>query len=905
MSNEFENEKREWVYDAFISYRHIQPDAFVAGSLHKILEAYKPPKSIFKGKNPEEIKRTKIKKVFRDEEELPLTSNLSDTIGYALENSEYLIAICSPRFGESLWCRKEVDTFIKLHGKEKVLTVLVEGEPSDSFPEELLYREVEITKPDGTTEIVKEPMEPLAANARGNSDKERVKLLKNESLRLMAPMFGVNFDDLKQRHREQKLRRTIRIVAAASAICLLFGIVSTTMAVKINNQNEQITQQNEQITQQNEQISLQADEIERQYEEALVSECTVATDLAISQLNAGNRIAAVKTAYDVFEQDGTDNIYMQKTEKVLSDALELYDDGVSFNPDRILEASSVIEYACISPNGERIAALDSGKNVIVWDSTTGEKLFSEYMGDSVYSYSMGNIVFRNDSQLYAYIQNELVLYDIDKGEIVYSFDTVTSPNMSYNAAKDRLLVDTVNEFYLIDGSSGKILEKHEDIDTEAAGTYSYVGKVSDISDDETEYYAYFYGNKDNEKNQGIIVVRRLDDGRLIKLYNDSMETVNKLVIKDDSLFISDNELMQEYFEVLDNSFIRTRVRRYDFLKTSNKPVWTFSEQGEDCLDLLISDLNDYVACIYYSEAELLSFETGESIRKYTIGTGYTYARTYDDINIFTVVSRDGKCVNILPQYADTYQVSFFVPNSSNIKSMDIRGGHVITVPYTSTEVTVYRQAPKNNYEELTSLSYMISKVEKKDDSKLLIYTYDNRVSEFDLSTKQVLSTTETEGKKTNKEEEKRLEGFLDDLEISKSMVNERFLDNDGKFFFVVYWDNSFEVYRMGQDGKPNSKEHEVFNNAGLSDVLSAQISNDGKSIWISGLSEGIILNANGESFDKVMPAESMITTHIASLRYVDFDNEFVYCSNNETLFRYPLYSKEEIGEIARQQLLIQ
>ena len=106
-------------------------------------------------------------------------------------------------------------------------------------------------------------------------------------------------------------------------------------------------------------------------------------------------------------------------------------------------------------------------------------------------------------------------------------------------------------------------------------------------------------------------------------------------------------------------------------------------------------------------------------------------------------------------------------------------------------------------------------------------------------------------------------------------------------------------------GYTNTKEHEVFNNAGLSDVLSAQISNDGKSIWISGLSEGIILNANGESFDKVMPAESMITTHIASLRYVDFDNEYVYCSNNETLFRYPLYSKEEIGEIAREQLLIQ
>ena len=206
------------------------------------------------------------------------------------------------------------------------------------------------------------PKEPLGADFRGKSNSEIKKKMKNESLRLMAPMFGVNFDDLKQRHREQKLRRTIRIVAAASAICLLFGIVSTTMAVKINNQNEQITQQNEQITQQNEQISLQADEIERQYEEALVSECTVATDLAISQLNAGNRIAAVKTAYDVFEQDGTDNIYMQKTEKVLSDALELYDLGEVYNPDRIFKASSILSDVQISPSGEKLVAVDEGNN---------------------------------------------------------------------------------------------------------------------------------------------------------------------------------------------------------------------------------------------------------------------------------------------------------------------------------------------------------------------------------------------------------------------------------------------------------------------------------------------------------------------------------------------------------------
>lgn len=35
-------------YDAFISYRHCEPDGFVAKKLHEMLESYKPPKKLKK-----------------------------------------------------------------------------------------------------------------------------------------------------------------------------------------------------------------------------------------------------------------------------------------------------------------------------------------------------------------------------------------------------------------------------------------------------------------------------------------------------------------------------------------------------------------------------------------------------------------------------------------------------------------------------------------------------------------------------------------------------------------------------------------------------------------------------------------------------------------------------------------
>ena len=138
-------------FDAFISYRHCDLDKYVAEILHEQLESYKLPKNI---KRIISGGRTKINRVFRDKDELPLTSNLEDPIIKALANSEFLIVICSPRLKESAWCRKEIETFISMHGRKNVLAVLIEGEPADSFPDELLYDYIPVQGPNGSVQYV-------------------------------------------------------------------------------------------------------------------------------------------------------------------------------------------------------------------------------------------------------------------------------------------------------------------------------------------------------------------------------------------------------------------------------------------------------------------------------------------------------------------------------------------------------------------------------------------------------------------------------------------------------------------------------------------------------------------------------------------------------------------------------
>ena len=119
----------------------------IAKKVHTGLETYKIPASVKK-----RLGIKKINRVFRDQEELPIGSNLSDNINEALESSEFIIVICSPRTPESEWVKKEIETFISLHGRDHVLAVLIEGEPDESFPESL------------RTDEKGDPVEPLAAD---------------------------------------------------------------------------------------------------------------------------------------------------------------------------------------------------------------------------------------------------------------------------------------------------------------------------------------------------------------------------------------------------------------------------------------------------------------------------------------------------------------------------------------------------------------------------------------------------------------------------------------------------------------------------------------------------------------------------------------------------------------------
>ncbi|MCR5004408.1 MAG: toll/interleukin-1 receptor domain-containing protein [Clostridiales bacterium] len=210
-------------YIAFVSYRHRPLDASVAKKIQKSIERYVVPKEY-----RAQVGGKRLGKVFRDEDELPASANLSESITHALDHARYLIVICTPDLPQSHWCEEEIRYFLKTHDRDHLLAVLADGEPEISFSPYMLHTFDEEGNITGN-------VEPLAANLK--------QPYKKEFIRLVSAMLGCPFDALWQRDRRRKANLRMGIVAGAALLMAAFTSVVLVKNKQINEQKELISAQ--------------------------------------------------------------------------------------------------------------------------------------------------------------------------------------------------------------------------------------------------------------------------------------------------------------------------------------------------------------------------------------------------------------------------------------------------------------------------------------------------------------------------------------------------------------------------------------------------------------------------------------------------------------------------------------
>lgn len=551
--------KKKYKYDAFISYRHVEPDLTIAEILHDMIEKFNIPKHLRTVSNDGSLIDDKhVFRVFRDREELS-TKDLSTMIEEAIANSENLIVICSKRTSLSPWCRKEVQLFKRIHGVNNIIPVLIEGEPDESFIEELKNlkatfinsenveeeKNIELLAADIRPDEVKSPSfkgYEILQNSKDPKLNEFTKksldiLKKSEIYRIVASMLNVNYGDLKLRHQERYLKRIIYTSVAASIAMLIFVVSVTTLYLKSVVSERKANEQSSLMT------------------------LNIANEANLQ----GNRMLGVLIAQEAMKNVSPKMEKYNKLEAQYENILNNSLITLPFSNQFILPTESETASFGISSDSKWLISSGSFNNAIIWDLDNGgikktltfespvvsialspdsQKSYVGTANNKIFEVNMENYeikdvfgnstlpavamrISKNNKYLFA-LRNALILdvFDIQNQKKLYSF-TFPIDNMITGFAEN----PQTNNFFILrkDNSiteyninTGEVLIVHASItDPEK----NFFRKMT-ITDNGTLFYS------DIQENTESFIMKNLQSGQINRASNIRNFSSNIVVNKD-------------------------------------------------------------------------------------------------------------------------------------------------------------------------------------------------------------------------------------------------------------------------------------------------------------------------------------------------------------------------------------
>ncbi|MBO4871964.1 MAG: TIR domain-containing protein [Lachnospiraceae bacterium] len=430
-------------YNAFISYKHAPADIAVAKEIQHRLEHYHVPKAV-----REQTGRDRIERIFRDQEELPITSDLSKDIDAALKDAEYLIVICSTSTKLSTWVPREIARFLEFHDRNHVLTVLVDGEPNEVIPKILLEETTLETDESGTEQTFTRVYEPLSCDYRGSFRQAR----KTELPRLAAALLGCRYDELVMRERQYKLRRLTALasvggVLAAAAIAYLIWsnrqiqsnyeraeenrVLAETNYQKAE-ENRQLAEENYQKAEENRQLAEENFErAEANFREAQANllqarrnQITLLANEAINARNKENRILAAQLALAALPGEGREDWpRMALAEYALTRTIDAYTpfySGASYSAVWEMEMRGNIQSFKVQRAKSLLYVYDFYGEIGAWSLTDFRELFRVTPGEDVDNIYVCDHDGKTD--LLVDYEESLVMLDGTSGEVKWRFE---------------------------------------------------------------------------------------------------------------------------------------------------------------------------------------------------------------------------------------------------------------------------------------------------------------------------------------------------------------------------------------------------------------------------------------------------------------------------------------------------
>ena len=324
-------------YFAFISYK--REDEKQTEWLQDKLEHYRFPTNL----NGRTDLPKSVRPTFRDVTDLK-PGFLAEEISNALNDSQWLIIVCSPRSAKSPWVCKEAQTFIDSGRADRIIPYVIEGVPfsgdeaTECYPDALL-------KLTGSREL-------LAANV--NEMGRDAALIK-----VLARMFNLRFDTLWQRHtREQRKKRILW--GSVAAFVVVLSVLISGWFYRANNE----------ISRQKTQIDNQYHELVDKQDNLLITQSRYLMSEAQKEYDKGNITKALRMALYALPKDldNPDRPYVVEAERML----RYFDFYVSRQCLRtILKHNNDVKQAFFSPDNKYFISKTKDNTVYVWDTKSG------------------------------------------------------------------------------------------------------------------------------------------------------------------------------------------------------------------------------------------------------------------------------------------------------------------------------------------------------------------------------------------------------------------------------------------------------------------------------------------------------------------------------------------------------
>ena len=572
-------------------------------------------------------------------------------------------------------------------------------EPSDSFPEEVLFDE----EKDKNGKVKRKLVEPLAADVRGDNKKEVLKKIKSEKLRLIAPMYNLDYDDLKQRHKLQRQRKILITSIIIAISCLLFALYTTIMLVKINSQQNTLK----------------------------LHQALSLSSKAQDYLNKDSRYEAIKSSYQALTKfNGVKMPYTSEAEYALSESLGVYNAGSSYKAISEVKTKGVIDYIKSSDDSKYVLIYDESEELSLVNAKTLKviKSFNDINGLSMDEDSFSFV----GNSIASYINNKgnVILINVKNGKVLKE---IKKEGSSYTSIKGDLegkylLLKNEHDLYIYNVKNNKKI-----------GKYTSKEKILDEMYFSEDYKYVFIGTKEKSYDvtkEDYITIHTIDINEIKELNNIEYNAgyIAGMLTKDNNLYLLLNRTMGADFNMI--------VSSYNYI--DGEINWTKSFDGNFGKFIKKSypkDTNN-LAVVNYDKLKVFDMENGEMIEEFNTSSEIINIYSYYDKEVYLLFIGDGKVnyVNMQARKNIEYLGKFELNLDKYIKAIKSDKGFLL-VPFNDNRAIYYEANSNKKIKEVKE------EIDYAKDDSIVLSKYDKVKKEYNLKNKNLINKIFYDNKK--------------------------------------------------------------------------------------------------------------------------------------------------------------